>query len=138
MLNGLTASMLLTAFEPVERALLGRVQLYAPEAMLSSLFHARFPGVQPIRLRTGALVLRSLYGASIGALYAAARRRLPFSGLGRTALVAGAIWAFELGVLPASGATPPLRKWPKAEIALLLLHTFVFASALRALSERGR
>jgi hypothetical protein len=138
-LRGFSASMVLTAFEPVERALLGRPPVYAPAAMVRRLIRGGPYGIQGVvYVRASGLVLRSLYGASIGALFAATRQRWPASGFGRTALMAGAIWAFELVALPASGATPPLRNWRRSEIALLLGHTFVFATALGWLLDSDR
>ena len=51
-------------------------------------------------------------------------RRRP---VGDTMLLATVIWAFELNVLPAIGATPPLRRWPASDVAWDLAQCLVFA-----------
>lgn len=42
------------------------------------------------------------------------------------------IWSFELIVLPRSGATPALRRWPAPDIALDLINAVVYSAAAAA------
>lgn len=66
------------------------------------------------------------------------RRRHPF---GDAILLALLIWAFELTVLPATGATPPLRRWPAGDVAWDLAQCLVFAgvtTSVLAVFDRAR
>jgi hypothetical protein len=105
-----------------ERAWLGRPPVYTPEHIVTRLFGRR----PRLRARAAGTILRCGYGL----LIAAAWSRLVSSrtcGTWRRALGLGAaIFAFELVALPALGATPPLRRWSRAEKALLAWHTQVF------------
>jgi hypothetical protein len=49
--------------------------------------------------------------------------------------LASVIWMFELLALPAVGATPPLSRWPRDQVALDAVNDLVYAAgALTALS----
>lgn len=120
----------------LERAWLGRAQVYAPARIAARLFRLRALR----RARAAGVLLRWSYGALIGTVW---NRLLPARGRGtwpRAVGLGAAILAFELVALPALGATPPLRSWPRAEKALLAWHTQVFGfaaeTARRLLSRR--
>lgn len=66
--------------------------------------------------RAAGTAMRWTYGPSWGVPAAVAARRLawPLSGL----LVGAALFGFELLMLPASGAAPPVRRWGGRFVAL--------------------
>jgi hypothetical protein len=139
---GLFAALVLTCADRLEQKWLGRPQIYAPTAIAGRLSRRRsHRAVDSTRqARIHGLLLRAGYSAGLGALYAVVRERLP-----RAPLVAGLtfgteIWAFELLAMPRAGAVPPLRNWPRGEIALLLAHALVFGitSALAYDVRRSR
>ncbi|MDQ6944688.1 MAG: hypothetical protein M3256_00115 [Actinomycetota bacterium] len=76
--------------------------------------------------------MRWSYGSGLGAIYGIAQDglRLPFplAGLG----LGAAVWIFEILALPATGATPPLRRWGRAQIAGDALQTMLFGTAAAA------
>lgn len=88
-------------------------------------------------------LMRWSYGPSWGVLLGLAARRgrlrwtWPLWGLG----LGGAVMAFELIALPATGGTPPLARWNKDELCLDALNTSVYglvaAATLRVLRARG-
>jgi hypothetical protein len=51
--------------------------------------------------------------------------------------LASGVYAFELALLPALGATPRLAAWPRRQLATLWLHTAVFAAVTEALLRAG-
>lgn len=72
-------------------------------------------------------VLRAGYGPTWGIAWAVVHHeRAPRHLLDAVAL-ASVIWAFELVVLPRVRATPPLRMWPRADIASDLVNCLTFA-----------
>jgi len=112
----------------LERAWLGRPQVYAPERIAARLLGLRSRGPA----RAAGVLLRWSYGLLIGTVW---NRLLPGRGRGtwrRAVGLGAAILAFELVALPALGATPPLRRWRRAEGALLAWHTQVFGFAEEA------
>ncbi len=73
-------------------------------------------------------VLRAGYGPMWGIAWAVAHHgRAPRHASDAVAL-ASLIWAFELAVLPCVGATPPLRSWPRADIASDGVNCLAFAT----------
>jgi hypothetical protein len=88
------------------------------------------------------LGLKARWGPALQAGYALAlatalRRavplRFPWNGLAGGALV----WGAELIALPATGATPPLRRWPRGQVGTLLLHALAFTLSVAALAQVG-
>lgn len=139
LLRGLGGSMALYASDAIERRVLGRRPVYAPErisAGLSRRWLGRAPS--PSRARLAGGVLRAGYGAGLGAATSLLQslprwRRVLASGL--------SIFAFEVWMMPRVGATPPVRRWPRAEVAMLLAHTLAYAALterLRSPSPQGR
>jgi hypothetical protein len=106
-----------------ERAWLGHPPPYAPERIAARLVGLRSRS----RARAVGAILRWSYGLAIaGAWSRFVPRRT--AGRWRRALGLGAaILGFELVALPALGATPPLRRWSRAEKGLLAAHTQAFA-----------
>jgi hypothetical protein len=105
----------------LERAWLGRAPVYAPDRIATRLFALG----SRRRSRAVGAILRWSYGLVI----AGAWNRLvpsPRASVRRALGLGAAILAFELWALPALGATPPLRRWSRAEKALLAWHTQVF------------
>lgn len=137
--RGLGAGMVGTGVEALlsgaQTRVRGRRAVYDP-AQLARRLARRYLGV---RLRPGAArrageVMRWSYGPSWGVLLAAAmgtRRRSrswPLWGVG----LGAAVLAFEVVMLPAVGATPPLSSWRGDELKLEVLNTIAFGTAAAA------
>lgn len=128
-LAGIAGAVALAVSDALERALLGREPVYVP-ARVAARLSARVPGAP----RRG-LALRFPYAALLGAGYGATRGLLPGSSARAGARLGVAVWALELLLLPATGATPPVRAWPRGEPGLLFLHTLVFGLVTAAAFE---
>ena len=109
----------LYAYERLEARGLGRTPLYA----LPSL-EARLRGVSPRHARALAHLFRAAYGPGWGALYGLAVRS---PRLGHAVPFALTIYGVELALMPPFRAAPPLRDWPRAELATLLGHILAFS-----------
>jgi hypothetical protein len=114
----LSATLAVSAIEPLERALLAEEPVYSARSIARRLFGRRVPW-------PASTALRYAYGIGLGALAS----RVPWlrGGL-RTAL---ALYGLEIVLLPALGATPPLRRWPRRQWLTLFLHTLAFGLVLR-------
>jgi hypothetical protein len=126
-LAGAIGTLVLTGFEVLETGWLGGPSLYAAGPVARGLA-SRFTRWK-LAGRTQAvagLALRWAYGPSIGAVYARARPRLPLSVPAAAVCLAGGILGFELLAMPALGATPPLRKWDRPQLAMLAAHTLSY------------
>ena len=73
-------------------------------------------------------LLRAVYGPTWGIAWAALRRERASRHLSDALVLGSLIWAFEVSVLPCVRATPPLRRWPRADIVLDLANCLVFAA----------
>jgi len=126
-LIGVLGALALTCADLLEQKLLGRPQLYVPRAIAWRLFGGRslFDRARTASVR--GLALRTIYSAGLGALYGTWRQSFPRSPTMAGLSLGAEIWAFELVAMPAIRAVPPLRQWPRAEIALLLAHALVFS-----------
>jgi uncharacterized membrane protein YagU involved in acid resistance len=125
---GLFAALVLTCADRLEQRLLGRPQIYAPRAIARRLYEVRMRSFVKSARQAGihGLVLRAGYSAGLGALYGTLRERFPRAPMAAGIAFGTEIWAFELLAMPGTGAVPPLWKWPRAEIALLLAHALAF------------
>jgi hypothetical protein len=140
LLNGLLAGLLgtaaLSAFERVERALLGRAPIYAaPEVGRALMLRLRMPGSGACGRQVG-LLLRWLYGPTLGALYAMASARHSHSVARSGLYLSSAVYFFEILALPATKATPAVREWALRELILLFCHTSAFAFTTAATCVR--
>ena len=124
-LAGAGGCLLLGLSDRIERAALGRRPVYAPERVAARLLGRR-SGADGL-----AGVMRWGYGVGLGVLQALPARPRRFSWTAALGL-AGAVFGFELWAMPRVGATPPLRRWPRREIATLGAHTVVFGLATEA------
>jgi len=134
---GLFAALVLTCADRFEQMLLGRSQIYAPRAIARRLFRPQaLFGPAPRSAGVQGLALRVVYSAALGAFYGTLREHFPRTPI-RAAISLGAmIWGFELVTLPAIRAVPPVREWPRTEVALLLVHTFVFGATTALTYDR--
>jgi hypothetical protein len=123
---GVIGTLALTAFERLEWRLLGKRAVYAP-ASIGQRLAQRWLGCRYASPLTG-YALRTLYGPALAVALkplAAGTR-----GPGEEGLRLGlAIYLFELGAMPAAGATPRVADWPRNERWVLLLHTTAFGLA---------
>jgi len=109
--KALLATLLLSAADAAERAVLGRRPAYDVERIGRRLFGSARAG----------RVLRWIYGPAVA--FAQRRLRLP-------PLVFGPLVALaELLAMPMAGATPPVRKWRRGEVPMLFAHATAFALA---------
>ena len=113
MMRAIFATLALEASDVLERRLLGHKPVYDPGKMGKRLFG---------NARAGE-AMRWIYGPALGFV----QRRLRIPALLFGPLVAAA----ELLAMPLTGATPPVRKWPKGEVPLLFVHATAFALAAR-------
>lgn len=139
-LNGLLAGLLgtaaLSAFERVERALLGRSPSYAaPEVGRALVRRLGMPCSDAFGRRVG-LLLRWLYGPTLGALGAMAFPRSSRAVVRSGLCLSSAVYVFEILAMPATRATPPVRDWALRELILLFCHTSAFAFTTTAATFR--
>ena len=80
--------------------------------------------------------MRAVYGPTWGAVIATLPLRHVPAPL-RALTVASAIWLFELVALPLSGATPPLRQWPRGEAAFDATNALVYSAVTCAVLTRA-
>ncbi len=111
---GAAGTLAVEASERVERGLLGELPVYAARR----LFGGEAPGA----------LLRWVYGPLLGFVAGHLLRRRRLEPVTQALAIAVTVCAFELVALPASGATPQLRQWPKSHLVLLPLHTLAFGA----------
>jgi hypothetical protein len=105
----------LRGFDAIERQLLGGPPAYDVSAMGKRLFG---------NARAGS-ALRWAYGPALA--YVQKKLRIP-------GLLFGPVVALgELVAMPALGATPPVRRWRRGEVAMLFVHATAFALLVDAL-----
>lgn len=125
---GWVGTAVLAASDRLETALLGHQPLYIPHALMHRMAQSRGVALGPASARSLGAAFRWSYGTTWGALFGALRptgaRWLP-SALALSL----SIYAFELATAPRVGATPRARRWPRAELSTLLLHTTVYGLA---------
>jgi hypothetical protein len=112
--------------EHLERRVAGREPVYAAGRVAGRLARRRGLSLSSRRARRLGSVLRWGYGPAL----AFARGWLPGGrrpGLGRALSFGAMIYLGELLALPATGATPPVRRWPPRQATLLGAHTLMFA-----------
>lgn len=141
LLAGAAGTAALSVFERVEAAVLGqRLPVYAAANVGGGLARRWLAGAMlpPAEVRFGYL-LRWLYGPSLGVLFMRVRSWLPRRPLAAGLCFGAGVFGFEVAVMPAVAATPPIRRWARAERSLIFLHTAVFgvATALAAEAIRG-
>ncbi len=142
LVRGLIAGALATAAEAVwtraqVRLLGGRKPVFTPALMVSRMVHAA-TGHSLDRRVAGVLGggMRAGYGPSVAVLWTLLRNGRRPRSVRDTCLLGGFIWAFEIAALPAVRATPPLRRWPRPDVALDLSNGLVFAAVTNATLHR--
>jgi hypothetical protein len=115
------------------RRLGGRPPVFDAQVMAARLL-ARLTGHIPSRKLAAASgrAMRVSYALALGAGWSASIGRR-WSDVRAALLLAAWIWVGELLALPATGATPPLRTWPRAHIALDASNCLVFAVVVTVL-----
>lgn len=126
--TGLAGLAGLTAFEALERRLLGRPPVYAPTRIAARLLRRYTPRAH-IHPAYAGTALRLCYSALLAGFFVRGRRFLPRSSAGAAACSAALVTGFELLALPLTGATPPLGSWPRPSQLLLFLHVLAFMRA---------
>lgn len=113
-----------------------RLPVYAAANVGGGLARRWLAGVMlpPTEIWFGYL-LRWLYGPSLGVLFMRLRTVLPPTPLAAGLCFGAGVVAFEIAVMPAVAATPPIRTWPRPERSLLFLHTAVFGVATGLTAE---
>lgn len=121
---GALGAVLLTAFEQLERAALGRLPVYA-----AARVGERWTGSRGARAAALGLAARLAYGAALGVALAYARRALPRSTLLAGAAAGLAVASAESWLLPRVGAVPPRRLWSRAERVAIAAHAAAWGVA---------
>jgi hypothetical protein len=112
--------------ERFERRLAGREPVYAAGRVAARFAHRGGFAIGSRGARRLGSALRWAYGPAL----AFGRGWLPGGrtpGLGRALSFGAMIYLGELLALPATGATPPVRRWPRRQAAMLGAHTLAFA-----------
>jgi hypothetical protein len=133
--SGLAGTLALSLVERLERRTLGRLPLYAATRIASRLAHRWSGPMGPAATSALGGLMRWSYGPAL-ALIRNWLVRSPRAGDVPALSFGAGIYAFELIVLPATGATPPLRRWPPLEVLLLAAHTLTYALATVFVAER--
>jgi hypothetical protein len=105
----LWATFALRGADALEQRVLGRRPAYDVNAMGRRLFGSARAG----------RALRWIYGPTLAIVQK--KLRIPAWIMGPTIALA------ELVAMPAVGATPPVRKWPRGEVPMLFAHATTFA-----------
>jgi hypothetical protein len=107
---------------------------YEPAAMAARL--ARRLGVRlpPERARIAGAAMRASYGPAWGLPAGLLARRLPWPAA--AALLASALFSFELTALPVTGATPPVREWRRRFVVLDALNVLAYAALATGAAAR--
>ncbi|HXM59189.1 MAG TPA: hypothetical protein VOB72_27585 [Candidatus Dormibacteraeota bacterium] len=130
-LAGVAGTAALSGLAGLEHRWTGRTPVYDPAAMVQRLVGRRLGRrLAPRERRLAGELMRWPYGAAwgVGLALFGRQARGPVAGLGLGLVV----WLFELVTLPATGATPRLGEWERAEIALDLLNTSVYGLVVGA------
>ena len=117
LLAGIAGTAVVAGFESWDARLLGRPPVFTPKKIAS-----RLAGRSRAK-RLGSL-MRWSYGPGWGLV--ASRLARFQSRLLNGAVIGGSLLGFELVALPASNATPPLRKWGAIPLALLAAQTLAY------------
>lgn len=129
--NGALAGVLATVVEGASLRLLtgdGRKPVFLPEEMVQRMAGRFGYLASDNAARRIGTVLRAGYGPTWGLAWAVVRHERASRHLSNTVALGFVIWGFELMVLPRVQATPPLRRWPRADIALDLVNCLAFAA----------
>jgi hypothetical protein len=136
---GLAGTVVTSALSAAQARLRGRPAVYEPGRMAGRLAGRAGLELNGRERAWAGSLMRWPYGASWGAaLGAAPAPRWPLAGL----VLGGALLSFELVALPLSGATPPVRKWGREELASDAINAFAYglgtAAVLAALRRALR
>ena len=134
---GALGTLALTGLEPLRDALLGHAPPYAVKH-LAAQGAKRWLGLRLAPRAAGrwGLVMRWVYGPTLGALHVWLRPRLPQAGWLRGGVLGGGVWLFERLVFPRLGVTPPARSWSPAERHWLAVQTLLFGLVTEAVLSR--
>jgi len=134
---GALGTLALTGLEPLRDAWLGHAPPYAVKHIVAQ-GAKQWLGLRlapPTAGRWG-LVMRWVYGPTLGALHAWLRPLLPQARGLRGGLLGGGVWLFEWLTFPRLGVTPPPRAWSPAERHWLAVQTLVFGLVTEAVLSR--
>ncbi|WNG62226.1 hypothetical protein F0U59_51650 [Archangium gephyra] len=136
---GVLGTLALTASEPLRDALLGRPPPYSVHHIARRAARAWF-GVRlrPREAQRWGLVMRWLYGPTLGVLGGWLRPMLPgpapFHGL----VLGGGVWLFEWLSFPPLRVTPHPRTWSPAERRWLAVQCLLFGLVTASVRPGGR
>lgn len=124
---GVLGTLALTAWEPLRDSLLGRPPPYSVRHIARRAAREWF-GVRlrPQAAQRWGLVMRWLYGPTLGVLQVWLRPVLPGPAPLRGLLLGGGVWLFEWLSFPLLRVTPPPRTWSPAERRWLALQCLLF------------
>lgn len=123
----------LTALDPIEHMLLARRPTYHRTNIAGRLL-ARGGLTSPLGQAAAGVAFQAAYSLALGQATTFVGRLIR-SRLLRGLSLGAAVLGAELLVLPLVGATPPVRSWPRRDVALLALHTTAFGVAAASISR---
>lgn len=129
--HAVVAGVLATIVESASLRLMvrgGQKPVFLPERMVQRLAGSVGYPVCDKSARHVGYLLRAGYGPAWGIAWTVLRRERASHHLPDTIVFGSVIWAFEVSVLPCVRATPPLRKWPRADVVSDLANCLVFAA----------
>ncbi|MBF5046517.1 hypothetical protein FGE12_29145 [Aggregicoccus sp. 17bor-14] len=137
---GLCGTLGISAVEAVRDRLLGHRAPYAASRIAERLaWRLARVRLSPRAARWSGTALRYGYGPLLGVLQARASRHTARWPLPARGLAAGAaLSAMERLTLPLTGATPPARRWSRAERLALPLQALAFGLVTAAALQRAR
>jgi hypothetical protein len=106
----------------------GREPVFLPRAMVRRMAGELGYVVDDRAARLIGNVMRAGYGPAWGIGWALLRGRRAPRPVHDACLLAAVMWMFELVMLPAVRATPPVRLWPRGDVAWDLANCAIFAA----------
>jgi len=124
---GVLGTLALTASEPLRDSLLGHAPPYAVRHIARRAARTWFRvRLRPQEAQRRGLLMRWIYGPTLGVLHVWLRPVLPGPAPLRGLLLGGGVWLFERLSFPVLRVTSPPRTWSSAERRWLVLQCLLF------------
>lgn len=136
---GVLGTLALTASEPLRDALLGRPPPYAMHHIARRAARAWFGlRLRPRQAQRWGLVMRWIYGPTLGVLGKWLQPVLPGPTPIHGLLLGGGVWLFEWLSFPRLHVAPPPRTWSPAERRWLAIQGLLFGLVTASVLPRGQ
>lgn len=105
--------------------------MFTPELMVQRLARSiRGSELDGRAATTLSVVMRAVYGPGWAIAWGLVRGNHRLPPIAETVLLATLMSVFEMSVLPAVGATPPLRSWPARDMVADVIQCLVFSGVV--------